>query len=60
MHLGALHRSLGRLPEAETAYADAQALLKQLAAEFPQEPDYRVKLARSHQRDESDFSKSVA
>ena len=41
------HR-LGELKEAETAYGDALALLKQLAADFPARPEFRRDLAESH------------
>jgi tetratricopeptide (TPR) repeat protein len=36
---------MGRLPEAETAYTDALALLKQLASDFPNRPEFRQDLA---------------
>ena len=41
-------RDTGRLKEAEAAYADALALQKQLAADFPTRPEFRQELARSH------------
>jgi tetratricopeptide (TPR) repeat protein len=47
-NLGLLLSSTGRLAEAERAYRDALALQKQLAAEFPARPDFRLELARSH------------
>ena len=39
---------LGELKEAEAAYADALALHKQLAADFPTRPEFRQELAGSH------------
>ena len=40
--MGSLLGETGRLKEAEAAYAEALALCKQLAAEFPKVPDYRT------------------
>jgi hypothetical protein len=40
-----LLKDTGRPKEAEAAYADALAIQKQLAADFPQVPDYRNHLA---------------
>src|SRR5262249_20222709 len=42
-----LLRSMSRLEEAEVAFADALALQKQLAAEFPARPEFRQELASS-------------
>jgi hypothetical protein len=44
-NLGVLLADTGRLKEAEGAYADALAIQKALAADFPQVPDYRNDLA---------------
>ncbi len=38
----------GRLKEAEQDYEQALSLLKQLAADFPNRPEFRQELARSH------------
>jgi serine/threonine protein kinase len=45
--VGIMRYRLGELKEAETAYQDALALYKQLAAEFPTGPVFRGQLARS-------------
>jgi hypothetical protein len=47
--LGWLFQSSGRLPEAESAYAEALALYKQLDldADFPYRPEFRLELAKS-------------
>ena len=37
-----------RFKEAEAAYAEALAILKQLAADFPSRPEFRQELAMSH------------
>ena len=47
-NLGLLLHATGRLKEAEAAYADALALRKQLAADFPTRPEFRQELAASH------------
>jgi tetratricopeptide (TPR) repeat protein len=47
-NLGVLLRATGRPEKAETAYRDALALRKQLAADFPHRPDVRDDLAWSH------------
>src|SRR5262249_24511508 len=46
-NLGYLLKDTGRLPEAETAYHEALALRKQLAADFPAVPNYRDDLANT-------------
>src|SRR5262249_55162691 len=46
-NLGLLFDSTGRLKEAETAYGQALALFKQLAADFPSVPQGRQSLAQS-------------
>jgi eukaryotic-like serine/threonine-protein kinase len=46
--VGTMRRRLGELKEAETAYADALAIRKQLAADFPTRPEFRQALARTH------------
>jgi tetratricopeptide (TPR) repeat protein len=47
-NLGNLLSAIGRPKEAEEAYREALAIRKQLAAEFPNRPDYRHELARNH------------
>src|SRR5207237_7571984 len=44
-NLGLLLGATGRNKEAETAYADALVLRRQLAADFPNQPDLRNDLA---------------
>jgi len=44
--LGLLFKATGRPKEAETAYTDALALLKQLVADFSSRPEYRRLLLR--------------
>jgi tetratricopeptide (TPR) repeat protein len=46
--VGRMHYFLGEMKEAETALADALALYKQLAVEYPNRPEFRRELARSH------------
>jgi serine/threonine protein kinase/tetratricopeptide (TPR) repeat protein len=46
--VGDMRRRLGELQEAGTAYADAVALYKQLAADFPARPEFREGLAASY------------
>jgi serine/threonine protein kinase/tetratricopeptide (TPR) repeat protein len=46
--VGLMRYRLGELKEAESAYLDALAIRKQLAADFPTRPDFRRDLARSH------------
>ena len=48
MPVGVMRHRLGELKEAEAALADAVAIWKQLAAEFPDRPQFRQELARSH------------
>jgi hypothetical protein len=45
--LGVIRQQLNQLPEADAAYVQAIALLEQLAADFPREPNYRFDLASS-------------
>ncbi len=45
--VGRMRHRLGELKEAEAAYADALALQKPLAADFPTRPDFRQQLAGS-------------
>jgi tetratricopeptide (TPR) repeat protein len=47
--LGSVLSNTGRPKEAETAYADALALNKELSARFPARPDFGHDLAGSHQ-----------
>jgi serine/threonine protein kinase len=42
--VGLMRQHLGELKEAEAAYRESTALLRQLAAEFPTQPDYRHRL----------------
>src|SRR5262249_12509025 len=44
-NLGNVLHHLGQVMEAESAYADTLAAMKQLAAEFPNRPDYRNNVA---------------
>src|SRR5262249_54873373 len=46
--VGVMRHRLGELKEAEAVYADALAIWKQLAADFPTRPKFRHELARSH------------
>src|SRR5262245_18633820 len=46
--VGLMRQRLGELKEAETAYGDALALYKQLAADFSTRPEFRHELARSY------------
>jgi tetratricopeptide (TPR) repeat protein len=46
--VGSLLRADRRPKEAETAYREALAIQKQLAADFPKRPDFRSELARTH------------
>jgi serine/threonine-protein kinase len=46
--VGLMRYRLGELKEAETAFADALAIRKQLAADFPARPEFRRDLAASH------------
>jgi serine/threonine protein kinase len=46
--VGRMRHRLGEVKEAETAYTDALAILKQLAANFPTRPEFRQNLAMSH------------
>jgi tetratricopeptide (TPR) repeat protein len=46
--VGLMRYRLGELQEAEAAYRDALALQKQLAADFPNRPEFRQELATSH------------
>jgi serine/threonine protein kinase len=46
--VGRMRYFLGEMKEAETGYADALALYKQLVADFPTRPEFRRELARSH------------
>jgi tetratricopeptide (TPR) repeat protein len=46
--VGRMRHQLGELTEAEPAYAEALALLKQLAVDFPERPEFRQQLARTH------------
>src|SRR5262249_13094875 len=46
--VGRMRNRLGEMKEAETALADALALYKQLAVEFPNRPECRRERARSH------------
>jgi eukaryotic-like serine/threonine-protein kinase len=46
--VGIMRYRLGELKQAETAYADALALEKQLAADFPTRPEFRKQLGRCH------------
>ena len=46
--LGWLFQSTNRLEKAESAYAEALAIYKQLAADFPDRPEFRLGLAKSH------------
>jgi serine/threonine protein kinase/tetratricopeptide (TPR) repeat protein len=48
LRVGLMRDRLGELKGAETAYAAALALYKQLAADFPKRPEFRQGLARSH------------
>jgi serine/threonine protein kinase/tetratricopeptide (TPR) repeat protein len=45
-HVGLMRHRLGELKEAEAAYADALAIRKQLAADFPRRPEFRSGLAK--------------
>jgi eukaryotic-like serine/threonine-protein kinase len=45
--VGVMRYQLGELKEAESAYIDALALYKQLAADFPTRPEFRQQLAMS-------------
>jgi serine/threonine-protein kinase len=47
--LGSIHFRLGHKREAAEAYRKAADLLERLAADFPAEPDYRLKLAWSNE-----------
>jgi tetratricopeptide (TPR) repeat protein len=46
--VGLMRYRLGELTEAEKDYDQALSIRKQLAAEFPSQPDFRQVLARSH------------
>jgi tetratricopeptide (TPR) repeat protein len=46
--VGLMRHRLGELREAETAFANALALWKQLAADFSTRPEFRQELARSN------------
>jgi serine/threonine protein kinase/tetratricopeptide (TPR) repeat protein len=46
--VGKMRYHLGELKEAEAAFNESLALLKQLAAEFPDVPEYRHRLAVNH------------
>jgi tetratricopeptide (TPR) repeat protein len=46
--VGLMRAHLGELKEAEAAYADALALQKRLAADFPTRAEFRQDLANSH------------
>jgi serine/threonine protein kinase len=46
--VGRMRHRLGDLADAEAAYRDGLALFKELAAEFPNRPDFRHDLAKSH------------
>jgi tetratricopeptide (TPR) repeat protein len=48
LSLGAVRSDMGRLTEAESAYKDALAFQRQLAADFPSRPEFRQALARIH------------
>jgi serine/threonine protein kinase len=48
LKVGALRGRLGQYREAEAAAGQARDLFAQLAAEFPDVPDYRFSLANSH------------
>ncbi len=48
LRVGVIRYRLGEVKEAETAYADALAMYKQLVADFPMRPEFRQELARSH------------
>jgi serine/threonine protein kinase/tetratricopeptide (TPR) repeat protein len=46
--MGNMNRILGRSQDSEKAYRRAVALGQQLAADFPNQPEYRLELAHSH------------
>jgi serine/threonine protein kinase/tetratricopeptide (TPR) repeat protein len=46
--LGRMHQILDRPQESENAYLRAVALGRQLAADFPHKPEFRLELASSH------------
>jgi len=48
VRLGRLNRVLGRAQDSEIAYRRAVALGRQLAADFPNRPEFRMELASSH------------
>jgi eukaryotic-like serine/threonine-protein kinase len=48
--VGLMRYRLGELKEAETAYADALAIQKRLAADFPARPEFRHELASTHNK----------
>jgi serine/threonine protein kinase/tetratricopeptide (TPR) repeat protein len=48
--VGLMRYRLGELKEAETAYADALAIQKQLVADFPARPEFRHELASTHNK----------
>jgi hypothetical protein len=48
LRVGLMRDRLGELKDAETAYATALALDKQLAVDFPSRPEFRQGLAQSH------------
>src|SRR5204862_305660 len=47
VRVGRMRYRLGELKEAEAAYADAIALLRRLAADFPARPEFRQDLAHT-------------
>jgi tetratricopeptide (TPR) repeat protein len=47
-NLGWVFQSTKRLKEAESAYAEAVALYKQVIPDFPNRPEFRVGLAQSY------------
>jgi WD40 repeat protein/tetratricopeptide (TPR) repeat protein len=48
--VGLMRYRLGELKEAESAFADALVIRKQLAADFPTRPEFRADLAASHDK----------
>jgi len=46
--VGAMHRRLGELQEAEKDYDQALSIYLQLVADFPSRPEFRQELARNH------------
>jgi serine/threonine protein kinase/tetratricopeptide (TPR) repeat protein len=50
LRVGLMRDRLGELKDAETAYSTALAVYKQLASDFPDRPEFRQSVGRSHNK----------